>query len=295
MNVLELHQRFRRYCAVEEGLRPRTVASFKSFIKTFVTRTGVEEIRDVTPELLQTFFYEGMERYQWSYWHYVNHHKYLKKFLDWCVERGHLRTNPIAGIRKPKKPQTLPRRLTHEQAQTILYASFNHPWRYAYERSRNHAVVATLLFAGLRASEVLSLQLIDVNLEAGVLLVRSGKGNKDRYVPIHHKLGYILKRYIVDRERLGKSTPYLFTGTSRDGQMSYKTLCKICKKLSLATGVAFTPHCLRHTFGSVAIEQDMGLVQLKEIMGHSNIASTMLYLRMSPKGLQDSLNRLDLF
>ena len=55
------------------------------------------------------------------------------------------------------------------------------------------------------------------------------------------------------------------------------------------------PHCLRHTFGSVAIEQNMGLVQLKEIMGHSNISSTMIYLRMSPKGLRESLDRIELF
>ena len=209
--------------------------------------------------------------------------------------RGHIRRNPIIDIKKPRKPQTLPRRLTYEQAQRILYASFNHDWRYVFERSRNHAIIAVFLFTGLRAQELLDLQVIDINLETGVLLVREGKGGKDRYVPIHHKLAYILKRYLAEKKRMNKQSPYLFVGAKSDLPLSYKDINKICHKISRATGVKFTPHCLRHTFGSVAIEQEMGLMQLKEIMGHSNIMSTMIYLKMSPKGLKDSLNRLELF
>lgn len=293
--LLELHRRFRRYCAVEEGLRPRTVAMLESCMKTFIRRSGAGSSRDVTPEVLQDFFYEGKERYQWSYWHYVNHHKYLRKFLDWCVRGGYLKTNPILGIRKPKKPQSLPRRLSYTEAQAVLYASFNHKWRYSFERARNHALIATLLYTGLRAAEALALQVIDLDLESGTLLVRAGKGNKDRYVPVHQKLRYILKAYLRSREQLRKTTPFLFTSTRRDQPIAYKTLSKICRTLSRVTSIKFTPHCLRHTFGSVAIEQQMGLVQLKEIMGHSSISSTMLYLRMSPQGLRESLDRIDLF
>lgn len=295
MNILELHQRFRRYCAIEEGLSSETIRSFASSITTFTNRTSVENIGDITPEILREFFYEGREKYQWSYASYVNHHKYFKKFFNWCIERGYLTMNPVLDIKRPKKPERLPRRLTHEEAQTVLYASFNHQWRYAFERTRNHAIIAVLLFAGLRAKELLNLQLMDVNLDAGVLLVRAGKGNKDRYVPIHHKLSYILKRYLTDRKRIGKQSPYLFTAVCRDGRLTYKALSKLCRKLSIETGIKFTAHCLRHTFGSVAIEQDMGLVQLKEIMGHSNILSTMIYLKMSPQGLKTSLDRIELF
>ena len=293
--LLALHRRFRRYCAVEEGLRPRTVDMMGCCMGTFARRTGVRGVGEITSAVLQDFFYEGSERRHWSYWHYANHHKYLRKFLDWCVARGHLKSNPISAVGLPRKPQALPRRLSHAQAQAILYASFNHPWRYAFERHRNHAMVATLLYTGLRAAELLALQLVDVDLEAGALLVRAGKGGKDRYVPVHRKLRYILKRYLAERGRVGRTVPQLFVSSTRDRPASYKTLGSVCRTLSEATGVKFTPHCLRHTFGSVAIEQRMGLVQLKEIMGHSSITSTMVYLRMSPEGLRDSLDRIELF
>lgn len=293
--ILELHRRFRRHCAVEEGLRPRTVAMLEACIKTFVTRSGVKSLPELTTDVLRDFFYEGKERYQWSYWHYVNHHKYLRKFLGWCLRQGYLKSNPIEGIGKPKKPQALPRRLSYAEAQAVLYASFNHRWRYSFEQTRNHAMIATLLYTGLRAAELLALHMIDIDLESSTLLVRSGKGGKDRYVPVHHKLRYILKRYLADRQRLNKTTPYLFTSTRHDQVIGYRTLGKLCRRLSKDTGIRFTPHCLRHTFGSVAIEQQMGLVQLKEIMGHSNISSTMIYLRMSPQGLRESLDRIELF
>lgn len=295
MQILELHQRFRRYCAIEEGLSPQTVLGIHKAINTFVGRTGFCEMNEITEDRLQEYFYEGKERYQWSYWHYMNNYKYLKKFLDWCISSGFLRENPISGLRKPKKPQSLPRRLTYEQAQKILYASFNHNWTYSFERVRNHAIIAVFLFAGLRAKELLNLRIVDVDLRNEVLLVREGKGGKDRYVPIHHKLGYILKRYFAERERLGKQSPYLFVGTANELPLSYKVIRGICRTLSRSTGVGFTAHCLRHTFGSIAVEQNMGIVQLKEIMGHSNIASTMIYLKMSPEGLKSSLNRLELF
>jgi site-specific recombinase XerD len=293
--VLELHRRFRRYCAIEEGLMPRTVAMLESCMKTFLRRTQVRSLNDITLSVLEDFFYEGRERYQWSYSHYVNHRKYLSKFFSWCVRQGYLKANPIEGIGKPKKPETLPRRLSYAEAQAVLYASFNHKWRYAFQRSRNHAMIATLLYTGLRAAELLNLQMLDIDLEAGTLLVRRGKGGKDRYVPIHHKLHYILKRYLQDRDRVTRTTPYLFTSSTRDRPIAYRALRKMCRTLSNVTGIRFTAHCLRHTFGSVAIEQQMGLVQLKEIMGHSSISSTMLYLRMSPEGLRESLDKIELF
>ena len=152
-----------------------------------------------------------------------------------------------------------------------------------------------MLYAGLRAKELLNLRLLDVNQEGKIISIRSGKGNKDRNVPIHIKLKHILKRYLDDRKRAKKASAFLFMPVQSSKQLGYKALNLVCKKLSKATMVKFTPHCLRHTFASVAIEQGMGLVPLKEIMGHSDIASTMIYLKMSPEVLKKSMGMVDLF
>ncbi len=293
--LIDIHRRFCRHCAIEENLSPLTVKSMRSFFGTFLKRTNAIRSDDVTEDLLREFFWEGREKYQWSYWHYVNHYKYFKKFFNWCINRGSMEANPVLGISLPKKPQTLPRRLAHEEAQSVLYASFNCDWEYHFQRTRNHAIVAVFLYAGLRCKELLDLELLDVNLESGTILVRCGKGAKDRYVPMHHKLRYVLKRYLDDRKRLGKKSFYLFTGIRSDKPLNYKDVCRLCRRVSGEAGIKFTPHQLRHTFASVSIEQGIGIVQVKEILGHSNISSTMIYLKISPKGLKESLNKIDLF
>ena len=206
-----------------------------------------------------------------------------------------INVNPILAIKKPRKPQSLPRRLSYEEAQTILLTSLNYEWTYDFEHSRNYAIIAVFMYSGLRCKELRNLRLIDVNLEGGNILVRSGKGNKDRNVPIHGKLRYILKQYLADRRRLNKQSEYFFTSVASGLPLSYKAVLNICKKISKSSGIFFTPHCLRHTFGSVAIEQGMGLVQLKEIMGHSEVASTMIYVKMSSKSLNESMNKVELF
>lgn len=295
MNILELHVKFRRYCALEEQLSEVTVKGYKIAIGAFVKRTGVVNIQEVTLDVLRRFFYEGMERYQWSYSSFVNYHKYLKKFLNWCIAQKYIESNPILDIKKPKKPKSLPRRLEFVDAQKLLSTTFNYHWYYEFENARNYAIIAVFLYAGLRAKELMDLRLIDINLEVGNIFIRQGKGNKDRNVPMHSKLNYILKYYLGERKRFKKQSEYLFVGAQSDLPLQYKDVARMCKKISIQSGVSFTPHCLRHTFGSVAVEQGIGVVQLKEIMGHSDISSTMIYMSMSSKSLQESLNKIEMF
>jgi len=295
MDILELHRRFRRYCAIEEGLSNNTLRDLASTIKTFVKRSGAIEMSEIDIGLLRRFFYEGKERYQWSYYRFVNFHKYLKKFFNWCVLNKHMKNNPIVAINKPKRPQSLPRGLTAEEAQKVLYMTFSHSWRYGYECSRNHAIVATLLYAGLRRNELLSLELTDVNLDTDSILIRHGKGNKDRWVPVHYKLKYILKRYLADRKAAGKQSIYLFIGSRGNQQLGESGIKGIFKKLREITGIYFTPHQLRHTFGTIAVEQNIALPKIQQIMGHADIRSTMIYVKMSPKALAEGLNAIAMF
>lgn len=295
MNILDLHHRFRRYCAVEEGLAISTLRDLENTFKTFIKRTEVANLSDIDIGLLKEFFYEGKERYQWSYYRFVNYHKYLKKFFGWCIHSKYMKKNPILEIKKPKRPQRLPRRLTEDEARKVLYTAFSHPWRYRYEGSRNYAMIATLLYAGLRRNELLNLELIDIDLEGGTLLVRHGKGNKDRYVPIHHKLKCILRRYLTDRKTAGKESMYLFVGSRSNQPITESGIKGIFQKLREATGIYFTPHQLRHTFGSVAVEQNVALPKVQQIMGHSDIQSTMIYVKMSSKALSAGLNAVEMF
>lgn len=295
MEILETHRRFRRHFLLSGQIAQSTANRVESCFKTFLKRTGVETIYDIDEGVLQNFFYEGLEVHQWSHSHYSNHHKYLKKFLLWLMQENLIKSNPIENIKRPKPPKSLPRRLTEEEAKKVLYGAFTYDWTYEFEQVRNHAIIATFLFSGLRLQELLNLELTDVDLSAGHILVRKGKGNKDRYVPIHYKLTRILKGYLSERKSRGKQSMVLFTGVKSDSPLKPKDVYRFCKKISIHVQVRFTPHQLRHTFGSVSVEQGLNIVKLKEMMGHSSLGSTMLYLKMSGKNLKKSLDRLEMF
>ncbi|HAU39990.1 MAG: integrase/recombinase, integrase/recombinase XerD [Candidatus Peregrinibacteria bacterium GW2011_GWF2_43_17] len=293
MEILDLHRQFRRYLSIEEGLAPKTVNAMESYFKTFLRRTTIQRLGDVYACVLQEFFYEGKEKYQWSHSSYINHHKYLKRFFDWCIARGLLKENPINAIKRPKKPRSLPRRLEDTEAKKILYTAFTCDWRYDFERTRNHAMMATFLYAGLRLNELINLEITDINSNADNMLIRCGKGNKDRNVPVYYKLSRILKNYLKERDKKNNNGPYVFQGIKGDKKLREKDVWRVCKRIGKEIGIQFTPHQLRHTFGSISVEQGLDIVKLKEIMGHSEITSTMIYLKMSSKNLKDSLNNID--
>jgi site-specific recombinase XerD len=295
MEIRDEVRKFLRYCALEQCLQPTTVKCINSCLNIFIERSKIKNINQVDRTLIREFFYLGKESFFWSYNTHINYYNYLKKFLDWCVNEKKITKNPILELKKPKKPQTLPRRLTFEDAQKILFTCWNYDWRYNFEQSRNYAMMALFLFSGLRCNELRNLKNLDVNLLICNIFVEKGKGAKDRNIPVHYKLKKILQDYICDRTRHKKNSPFLFTGVRSNYQLSYKDILRMCKKISASAGIYFTPHSLRHTFGSVSIEQGLDVVKLKEIMGHSDISSTMIYLKMSSKNLQESVDKLELF
>ena len=295
MELIELHRQFRRYCSIEEGLSINTLHDLESKIKTFVKRTGVEKLSGIDLGVIREFFYEGKERYAWSFYTFENYHKYLKKFFNWCVLNKYMKKNPILEIKKPKRPQRLPRRLDGDEPQKILYTAFSLDWKYAYEKVRNYTIIATFLYAGLRRNELTNLELTDINLDDDSMLIRHGKGNKDRYVPIYYKLKPILKRYLLDRKMANKESMYLFVGAKSNKPLTESGIKGIFKRLQIGSGIYVTPHKLRHTFASMAVEKDVALPKVQQILGHSSIQSTMIYLKMSPKALNTGLNAVDLF
>lgn len=280
---------------MEEGLSTTTLRDLKSTIGTFAKRTGATRLEDITLKLLREFFYEGKERYQWSYYRYDNYRKYLKKFVTWCVRQGYRASNPVELIQKQKKPARLPRRLTEEQARRILLSAFSYPWRYPLERSRNYAIIATFLHTGIRRGELLRLRIDDIDLESSTIFIRREKGNKDRFVPIVTKLRPALNNYLRERQTTGKICPSAFVGARQDRPFRERGLKMVCKKISSHSGVQFTPHQLRHTLASVAVEKDVKIAKLQRILGHRDIHSTMIYLSMSSSSLRKSLEATDMF
>lgn len=114
-----------------------------------------------------------------------------------------------------------------------------------------------------------------------------------RLIPIHPHLLPLMERYISILEKRRQANSWLFPSCKQQAQISAKYIHQLCKKLSIQSGIKFTPHMLRHTFGRNCTDQNLPFFKLKQMMGHSSITTTERYASISMKGLQESFYRIN--
>jgi integrase/recombinase XerD len=166
---------------------------------------------------------------------------------------------------------------------------------------RDYALIATALLCGLRVSELVSVQVTDLNLEAGTLTV-VGKGDKQRECPVVPRLREILGAYLArTRPKLVRRvwSPYLFTRTCRKSQRGKSTHALLTRsiwdmldrQLSPLVGQRVHPHMLRHSFASRLRENGAPLELIQDALGHANIATTLIYAHVSTTKQRNDIAR----
>lgn len=288
-SLLRFHEQFCQYSFVFKNNSPTSIQSFRYTFLTFVEMTGVASLDQITQEIIEDYVIQGKLHKKWSAKTIRNHLQYLSLFLDWCVKRKHLERNYTKDIERPKLPKTLPKSLNKDQAIRLLEWTENYPYYYTFERSRALCIMGMFIFTGVRLQELYNLKIINVDVESKTVMVRFGKGNKDRIIPLNGQLVHIIKEYLRQREKRNKTTPYFFTSLRRNDKMGQKTVEKLVKKLRDVSGIYFYPHLLRHTFATLMIEGGCDIYSLSKMMGHSDIKTTTIYLNVSVSHLKHQI------
>lgn len=287
-DIITLHGQFCQEALLVRNFRPSTIQWYKKAIEQFLGHAKIRYIEEMTTEQLRQYLYKKRLG-GWTADTFLNQYKALKAFLKWCVKNGYLATNPIDTIQTPKLEKKLPKRITEQEAQRVLDYAFHHDTTYRFERFRNRALMAVMLYTGLRAQEVLNLRMFDVDLTNRVIRVNQGKGAKDRLVPTSPALLRHLHDYLTDRKRLGKQSEWFFTTLRGDRPFTYSGLKRVVSKVKKGTGIEFSPHRLRHTFATLMLEGGCDLFSLQKMMGHSDIKTTTIYLSASINMLQEQI------
>lgn len=171
-------------------------------------------------------------------------------------------------------PSTIDKKQVEEFRQKILLS----------EDKRLFAIVTLLAYTGLRISEALMLKLVDVNLESKELIVRNGKGQKQRLLYINSRVVEAIRDYLRTRK---VESEYLFA--SRNGKRIDRTT--INKYFNNYSDI-ITPHTLRHFFCSLALESGFGIHEVGQIVGHSDVRTTQIYLNPSTKKIKSKMEEL---
>jgi site-specific recombinase XerD len=291
---MELNAVVEQFCDHARLLRcasPATVRRYRATLKRFQGWSRVRDIEECRPDLVRGFFQFGREERQWSVHTLITYEAALEVFFRWCVQVGHLHADPTAGLERPKPPRWIPARLTAQQAQRLLDTARSYPYRSRLQQLRNYALIATLLFTGLRKGELLRLQLPDVDLDDLTILVRQGKGSQDRVVPINGTLVSILREYLRERQVHWRTCPELFVSSNRNHPFTDQGLKRVIGDLVEATGFQFHAHTLRHSFATLMLEGGCDVFSLSRMMGHRDIKTTTLYLAASATHLRGQVDK----
>ncbi|MDB5226640.1 MAG: hypothetical protein JWN78_833 [Bacteroidota bacterium] len=284
-------QEFCEYVKNFRGYSPETIRRLRTTLQLFQKRGEITTMNEISEDKVRLFFYHGSVILHWKPNTFIGYHSGIRVFFEWCIKNKYLQTNFAHAIEVPKPPKQLPRKLPKHQAMKILEVVANCPFDTPFARVRNYAMFSTYLFAGLRKSELLRLTLIDVDLQNHVILVRQGKGNKDRNIPMSTTLVHTLKRYLEYRNKHQKSCPEFFTSQKRNGGVCGEALGLVVAKVRKACGFYFTLHQLRHTFATLMLEGGCDIYSLSKMMGHADIKTTTVYLSASVEHLRAQITK----
>jgi integrase/recombinase XerD len=208
-----------------------------------------------------------------------------RQFYRWLVREGKIDSDPVALIESPKTGRGLPKALTEAQVEDLLKA----PDTGTALGMRDRAMLELMYATGLRVSELVGLELSNINMNQGVVRVM-GKGQKERLVPIGEEAHESLKTYLSsDRPKLlqGVQTDSVFVTTRKSGMTRqafwymvrrYAGQCGITRKLS--------PHMLRHSFATHLLNHGADLRVVQLLLGHSDLSTTQIYTHIAREGLK---------
>ena len=208
----------------------------------------------MTQHRIEHWLMSGRMERNWKAWTYIGYWKSFHCFFKWLEKKEVIEENFMKYIEKPRLEKPLPRRLTQEQAHYVLSSVSSIKWRYTYEKIRNYTIIGMMLYTGMRKSEILHLKIEHIDFAQNTIFIASGKGKKDRIIPLCSRLRAIIQSYIREREHMKRDSPYFFLSAQKGNPLPEKTIATLFKTLRETTGLDFSPHSLRHTFATLMLE-----------------------------------------
>lgn len=291
MSLSVLHKQFCQYKNTFENLSPRTIEWHEYFFRSFLNHSKLEQVEQITRISVENWVVWGRTVRNWSPKTAKNGLIAINVFLNWCVNQNKIPQNPAQKIPKPKLPKKIPKHLTLEQAEKLLLWTRQYPYKYSYEKNRAVAIIAMFMYSGLRVQELLNLTLSDVDFTHKVIVVKAGKGNKDRMIPLSATLQGYLQPYLLERKKTNPYSLYFFVSRDSKGKFSEKAFRRLILKIRDTSKIFFTPHMLRHTFATLMLEGGCDVFALSKMMGHSDIKTTTIYLTATVKHLQHQIGK----
>lgn len=256
-----------------EGLANGTLENMARTINKFIL-SMLKPISEVKPNDIRAYLYNYQKERSISNRTLDHMRTSICTFFHWAAAEGYIQSDPASNI-KPIKYTKKPRKaLTQIELERV---------RRACKTERETCIVEVLYSTGCRISELCSIRIDDVNWDKREVLVL-GKGSKYRTVYLNAKALISIQAYLKTRRH---ASQYLICNERGGGQLKKDNVEKIFRRIKAETGIAVTPHIMRHTMATQALT-GTGVEVVQQMLGHASIATTMIYAEVNPSSIQSA-------
>ena len=266
-----------------------TLASYTLDLKKFLnfTKHTAEDLNNVNKRICRQYLYY-LDQQHYEKTSIIRHISSLRSFWNYLMQKQHVKTNPWTEIALPKCPKKLPKFLSTDQMSTFL----NNIDTSTPTGQRNRMICEFLYATGCRVSELVSLNINDLNLTENECRV-IGKRNKQRIVIFANITTLYIQNYLKHcRPLWNKTQTNAFLINQKGTRLTSRSIQRIIKSCSEKQHLdnKITPHTLRHSFATDMFNGGADLGTVKELLGHENIATTEIYTHISEKILIKTYN-----
>ena len=288
---------FLSYLTVEKGFSQNTLEAYRNDLYQLASFVEEEAVRRGSAPSWSSFGRQGILSYLLN----LKERNYaattiarkvaaMRSFFEFMMNEGNIKDNPSRDIASPKVGRALPKPISISQVRRLI----DEPARQSKSEAQRDTAILHLLYAsGMRVSELVSLNLNDIDLAGG--FVRCfGKGHKERIIPIAPRAAQAVDDYLRElRPRLVHSPeePALFLN-ARGERLTRQGLWQILKEYAKSVGLeGITPHTLRHSFATHMLSGGADLRSVQELLGHANISTTQVYTHLTTEHIRQTYEK----
>lgn len=285
---------FLDHLKIDKGASPHTIAAYRRDLVQFQNNLELD-LKNANENSIQQFLSQ-LKNKKLKASSIARKVSSLKQFYQFLVAEAVLQEDPTLFIESPSQEKRLPKAI-HEQAIWSLLQAAEEGLPYEGKNAqalkrRDQAMIYLLYATGVRVTELITIELSKIDLEAGLVRVL-GKRSKERIIPFAPIAGEAVHHYLTfGRPLLNAQSDFLFVGQN-GGPLTRQAFWKTLKRLAAQAGIRgrIHPHMLRHTFATDLLKSGMNLRSLQMLLGHADLQTTEIYTHIAPESLKQVIDQ----
>lgn len=293
MHISKCFEEFLDYLSAEKNISHYTRSSYKSDFKVFLyfldANSIKSDLRTITTPIIRKYlaYLKNEKKYKNQTMRRKIHS--LSSFFKFLIEQEYIEKNPMNPIHAPKLGDKIPIYLRKDEIELLINTAMKLGGENALH---DKCFLKTFSFTGIRRQEALALDWEDIDFGKSIIKIRKGKGKKERIVPMPDSLVSDLWAYLQTRLPLTNQAVFVSnTGNRLTPSPAQARFNKYIKKAGLS-GKGYTLHKLRHSYASLLVQNDVDLLSVQKLLGHSDLNSTKVYTHINMEHLKKQIDKL---